>query len=130
MKESNRNPKQISPFPTFARAPRSALNRVGRSFHAAKASHLAIEMVPRSWAGVHRDHCEEKKTKKKKTTFCTFWTPSKKTTGTSRGAGGGVVLTGTAHAAVEGVGRAAGLGEVVVDVADGRGQSVAAGARA
>lgn len=42
----------------------------------------------------------------------------------------GVVLTGTAHATVEGVGRAAGLGEVVVDVSDSRGQSVAAGAGA
>lgn len=41
-----------------------------------------------------------------------------------------VTLTGAAHAAVEGVRRAAGLGEVMVDVADCRGQSVASGAGA
>lgn len=38
-------------------------------------------------------------------------------------------LTGSAHAAVEGVRRAAGLGEVMVNVSDCRGQSVARGAR-
>lgn len=39
-------------------------------------------------------------------------------------------LTGTAHAAVKGVCRAAGLSEVMVDVSDCRGQSVASRARA
>lgn len=40
------------------------------------------------------------------------------------------MLTGAAHATVEGVSGAARLGVVVVDVSDGRGQSVAAGAGA
>lgn len=42
----------------------------------------------------------------------------------------GFVLTGAAHATVEGVSRAAGLGVVVVDVSDSRGQSVASRAGA
>lgn len=74
-------------------------------------------MVPGSRAGVHRDHCRHN--------IPTFTPPkTPKTSLEGKGA-----LTGAAHAAVERVRRAVGLGDIMVDVPNCRGQSVASRTR-
>lgn len=111
-------------FPTFIFGPYSAQNGVRRSFHPAKPGDLSINVVPWSWAGVDRDHYRNHikavRLQSNKLNSKQISCLKKLNSGSF-----GDILTGAAHAAVERVSRAAGLGEVMIDISDCRGQSVA-----